>query len=64
MLETSNDEFILNVIVLPERIRLTKLTLLSDLNKVFDILDFLAPVLIMGMKTDWDTSIAEDIQTK
>lgn len=68
-----NDEFLFNVTALPHRMRLTKRTLLSDLNKVFDPLGFLAPVLIKEkiflqqfwqLKTDWDTPLSEEIQTK
>lgn len=67
------DEFQFNVIPLPKRTRLTKRTLLSDLNKVFDPLGFLSPVLIKGkifvqqlwqLKIDWDTPLSEEIQRK
>ncbi|KAF0745786.1 Uncharacterized protein FWK35_00034883, partial [Aphis craccivora] len=51
--------------------KVTKRTLLSDLNKVFDPLGFLAPVLIKGkiflqqlwqLKIDWDTPLQDNIR--
>jgi len=50
--------------------KVTKTTLLLDLNKVFDPLGFLAPVLIKGkifiqqlwqLKLDWDMPLQDDI---
>jgi len=51
----------------------TKRVILSDLNKVFDPLGFLVPVLIKGkifiqqiwqLKIDWDSALPEDIQRR
>lgn len=53
--------------------KMTKRTLLSDLNKVFDPLGFLAPVLIKGkiflqqlwqLKIDWDTQLKDNIKQR
>lgn len=53
--------------------KVTKRTLLSDLNKVFDPLGFLAPVIIKGkiflqqlwqLKIDWDTPLQNDIKQR
>lgn len=55
------------------RPKLTKRMLLSDLNRVFDPLGFLTPVLIVGkiflqqlwqIKSDWDCAIADDMRVK
>jgi len=53
--------------------KVTKRTLLSDLNKVFDPLGFLASVIIKGkiflqqswqLKIDWDTPLQDDIKQR
>jgi len=53
--------------------KVTKRALLSDLNKVFDPLGFLAPVLIKGkiflqqlwqLKIDWDTPLQDEIKQR
>jgi len=56
-----------------DRSNLTKRKLLSDLNKVFDPLGFLGPVLIIGkiflqqlwqLKRNWDDQLEVDMQDK
>lgn len=65
------DEFRFNIITVFERENLTKRTLLSQLNRIFDPLGFLTPVLIKGkiflkqlwqLKIDWDTPLKDDLQ--
>lgn len=55
------------------RNKLTKRIVLSDLNKIFDPLGFLTPVLIRGkiflqqlwsLKIDWDSQLPNDIQMR
>ncbi|VVC42537.1 Retrotransposon, Pao, partial [Cinara cedri] len=67
------DEFTFNVTPMPVSSRLTKRALLSDLNKVFDPLGLVSPVLlkekiflqhIWAMKTDWDSLLSKDIQER
>lgn len=67
------DEFNFKVTPNPIHVQLTKRMLLSDLNRVFDPLGFLAPVLVKGkiflqqlwqMKSDWDSVLSEEIQHK
>jgi len=64
------DEFRFNVIPTPARSKLTKRTLLSDLNKVFDPIGFISPILVKGkiflqqvwaLKIDWDSPLSSDI---
>ncbi|XP_008181389.1 uncharacterized protein LOC103308916 [Acyrthosiphon pisum] len=65
------DQFHFNISIDPSLNKCTKRTLLSDLNRVFDPLGFLCPVLLRGkmflqqiwsMKLDWDTQLSPDIQ--
>jgi hypothetical protein len=67
------DEFRFNVIPTPVRSKLTKRTLLSDLNKVFDPIGFISPILVKGkiflqqvwaIKIDWDSPLSSDIQDR
>ena len=67
------DEFHFQITDVPENCKLTKRTLLSQLNKIFDPLGFLAPILVKGkiflkqlwqLKIDWDTPLQEDLQRK
>jgi len=67
------DQFKFNVTASPEQTKLTKRKLLSDLNKVFDPLGFLGPVLIRGkiflqqlwqLKIDWDEQLDRGIQER
>jgi len=67
------NEFKFNVIPTPTRSKLTKRTLLSDLNKVFDPIGFISPILVKGkiflqqvwaMKIDWDSPLSSDIQDR
>lgn len=67
------DEFRFNITHTPLRSKSTKRTLLSDLNKVFDPLGFISPVLLRGkiflqqiwaMKIDWDSLLPSDIQNR
>lgn len=55
------------------RPKITKRMLLSDLNRVFDPLGFLAPVLIVGkifvqqlwqIKAEWDSALSEEMRIK
>jgi len=64
------DEFHFNIAMDPARSKCTKRTLLSDLNRVFDPLGFLAPVLLKGkifmqqiwaLKVEWDSPLSTDI---
>lgn len=68
-----NDEFKFNVQPSLGQKGLTKRILLSDLNRVFDPLGFLTPVLIKGkiflqqlwqIQADWDYVLSEEIQKK
>lgn len=65
------DQFHFNISIDPSLNKCTKRSLLSDLNRVFDPLGFLCPVLLRGkmflqqiwsMKIDWDTELSSDIQ--
>ncbi|KAF0738584.1 Integrase catalytic domain-containing protein [Aphis craccivora] len=65
------DEFHFQITHVPENCKLTKRTMLSQLNRIFDPLGFLAPVLVKGkiflkqlwqLKIDWDTSLQEDLK--
>jgi len=67
------DEFHFQLTTVPESYKLTKRTLLSQLNRIFDPLGFLAPVLIRGKiflqqmwatKMDWDTVLPIEMGTK
>jgi len=67
------DEFRFNIIRNKARRPVTKRILLSDLNRVFDPLGFLTPVLIIGkiflqqlwqLKADWDSVLSSEIQEK
>jgi len=67
------DEFVFQVAPIPKRSKVTKRMLLSDLNKTFDPLGFLTPVLIIGkiflqqlwqIKVEWDKPLPIEIQTK
>lgn len=67
------DEFRFYVTKAMDPHKLTKRTLLSDLNQVFDLLGFLATVLIKGkiflqqlwqLKIDWDTPLQDDIKQR
>jgi len=67
------DEFRFYGVMKENKIRATKRIILSDLNKVFDPLGFLAPVLIKGkifiqqiwqLKISWDCVLPEDIQDR
>ncbi|XP_008181657.1 uncharacterized protein LOC103309000 [Acyrthosiphon pisum] len=67
------DQFRFSIAILADRANLTKRKLLSDLNKVFDPLGFLGPVLITGkiflqqlwqLKINWDEELEVDIQEK
>lgn len=67
------DEFIFQLASIPIRAKVTKRMLLSDLNKIFDPLGFLTPVLITGkiflqqlwqIKIEWDNPLPIEIQTK
>ncbi|CAI6377504.1 unnamed protein product [Macrosiphum euphorbiae] len=64
------DEFHFNIAMDSTRSRCTKRTLLSDLNRVFDPLGFLAPVLLKGkifmqqiwaLKVEWDSPLSADV---
>jgi len=64
------DEFHFNIAMDSTRSRCTKRTLLSDLNRVFDPLGFLAPVLLKGkifmqqiwaLKVEWDGLLSADV---
>lgn len=68
-----SDEFRFDVTSNPKKDKLSKRVILSDLNRVFDPLGFLTPVLIKGkiflqqlwqIKSDWDTSLSDEIQMK
>lgn len=67
------DQFKFNISIPLDRVALTKRKLLSELNRVFDPLGFLGPVLIKGkiflqhlwqQKIDWDAPLQADIQEK
>jgi len=67
------DQFKFNISIPLDRVTLTKRKLLSELNRVFDLLGFLGPVLIKGkiflqhlwqQKIDWDTPLQADIEEK
>lgn len=67
------DQFKFNVTGSSEKTKLAKRKLLSDLNKVFDPLGFLGPVLIRGkiflqqlwqLKIDWDEQLESSIQVR
>lgn len=67
------DQFKFNVTIPADRSNLTKRKLLSDLNRVFDPLGFLGPVLIKGkiflqhlwqLKIDWDEQLESEIQER
>uniref|UniRef100_A0A2S2N7B6 Integrase catalytic domain-containing protein n=1 Tax=Schizaphis graminum TaxID=13262 RepID=A0A2S2N7B6_SCHGA len=53
--------------------KMTKRTLLSDINRIYDPLGFLTPILISGkifvqqlwvLKIDWDTTLPDDMQQR
>lgn len=67
------DEFHFNIFMSLVKSKCTNRTLLSDLNRVFDPLRFLAPALLKGkifmqqvwsLKVDWDCSLSTDIKTR
>lgn len=67
------DQFKFNISIPLDKVALTKRKLLSELNRVFDPLGFLGPVLIKGkiflqhlwqQKIDWDAPLQSDIQEK
>lgn len=67
------DNFCFNVIAVSRDAKLTKRTLLSQLNRIFDPLGFLSPVLVKGkiflkqlwqLKVDWDTPLQEELQSR
>lgn len=69
----THDEFMFQVVPIPKRAQATKRKLLSDLNKIFDPLGFLTPVLIKGkiflqqlwqLKIDWDKPLPNKMKTK
>ncbi|CAI6371089.1 unnamed protein product [Macrosiphum euphorbiae] len=71
--QPSLDQFKFNIAIPLDRVTLTKRKLLSELNRVFDPLGFLGPVLIKGKiflqhlwqkKIDWDAPLQADIQEK
>lgn len=54
-------------------IRMTKRSLLADINRIYDPLGFITPVLIKGkiflqklwmMKMDWDTTVPDDLKSQ
>lgn len=68
-----NDVFLFNVTDSQRKFKLTKRMLLLDLNRVFDPLGFLTPILIKGkiflqqlcqIKADWDTILSIEMQEK
>lgn len=69
----SMDEFSFQVETNVDRSKVTKRMLLSDLNRVFDPLGFLTPVLILGkiflqqlwqLKIEWDKPLTEELKQK
>jgi len=67
------DQFRFNISITSEQNKLTKRIILSDLNKIFDPLGFLSPVLIKGkiflqnmwtMKMDWDSQLPYDMKER
>lgn len=67
------DEFHFNISMSSVNSKCTKRTLLSDLNRIFDPLGFLAPALLKGkifmqqvwaLKVDWDCPLSTDIKTR
>jgi hypothetical protein len=69
----TNDEFGFQVVPIPVRAQVTKRILLSDLNKIFDPLGFLTPVLIKGkiflqqlwqLKIGWDNPLPNEMKIR
>lgn len=67
------DQFQFNITPRTDKMHLTKRMILSDLNRIFDPLGFISPVLIKGkiflqqmwtMKMGWDTKLPKEIQEK
>lgn len=67
------DKLGFKVVPIPMRAHVTKRMLLSDLNKIFDPLGFLAPVLIKGkiflqqlwqLKVEWDKPLSQELKLK
>ncbi|XP_050431415.1 uncharacterized protein LOC126839984 [Adelges cooleyi] len=67
------DDFRFNIIAISRDTKLTKRTLLSQLNRIFDPLGFLSPVLVKGkiflkqlwqLKVDWDSPLQEELQKR
>lgn len=67
------DEFHFNIAMAPGHGKCTRRTLLSDLNRVFDPLGFLSPVLLKGkiflqqvwtLKVGWDSPLPTEIAEK
>lgn len=67
------DKFNFTIITKSRNNKLTKRIILSDLNRIFDPLGFLAPVLIRGKiflqqlwatKLDWDSKLSQEIENK
>lgn len=64
------DEFRFEVGLIPTKGKMTKRMLLSDLNRIFDPLGFLAPILVRGkifiqqlwqLKVHWDSPLSDDL---
>lgn len=67
------DHFQYDIVARSSEGALSKRAILSDLNKIFDPLGFLSPVLVKGkiflqqlcsMKIDWDARLPVDIQQR
>lgn len=67
------DQFFFTISTVTRKKRLTKRMLLSDLNKIFDPLGLLTPVLVKGkiflqqmwaIKMGWDTQLSDEMQNK